>query len=166
MPILLAGSRRTNTPPSQAGVTLLELMMVITILALMAAFVAPPIGHWIDDWKLRGAAERIAQTIRYARVRALYEQRYYVLELRPRENRVRILEPTSGFAREFALPTAIQWGEEKAVPSTSVFRLILLPSGAVEQRTLWLWNSSGSTVRVHLNFLFGSSGVEISMERS
>ncbi len=166
MRILLAGSRRADAPRRQAGVTLLELMMVITILALMAAFVAPSIGHWIDDWKLRGAAERIAQTIRYARMRALYEQRYYLVELRPGNNSVRVLEPTSGFVREFALPTAIEWGEEKTVPSTSVFRLILPPSGAMEQRTLWLWNTSGALVRIRLNFLLGSSGVEISRERS
>lgn len=166
MRISLAGSKSTGTAGKPAGVTLLELILVITILSLVAALVTPGIGHWIDDWRLRGAAERIAQTIRYARMSALYEQRYYLVELHPEDNRVRMLESSTGFLREYALPSTIRWGEEKAPSSASVFRLLLPPSGAVEERTLWLRNVSGTTIRIHLNFLLGSAEVEISKERS
>ncbi len=144
--------------------TLLELVMVITILSLMVGLVAPQIGHWIDDWKLRSASERIAQTIRYARVRALYEQHYYLVELHPGKNRVRVLEPASDFVREYALPSGIQVEEEDKAASSSVLRLLLPPSGAVEEKTLWLRNRRGSRVKIHLDFLLGTPRIEIARQ--
>ena len=72
------------TPRSQeAGVTLLELVIVLAILALAVSLVAPRFGNWSDEWTLRSAAERVAQTVRYARTRALFEQSYYVVEIEP-----------------------------------------------------------------------------------
>ena len=70
----LAGNSGRQRKAREAGVTLLELVVVITLLSLMVGLVAPRFGHWLDDWKLRKAAERLAQTLRYARTRALYER--------------------------------------------------------------------------------------------
>lgn len=145
----------------EAGITLLEMVVVLTILALLVGLVGPSIGHWADDWKVRGAAERVAQTIRYARTRAVFEQRTYLVELDPRENRVRVLEPASGFNREYTLPPEIRWGEERGSSSPSALRLILSPSGAVEERTLWLWNRRGTAMRVRMDFLMGGDEVEV-----
>ena len=56
--------------------TLLELVIVLAILSLAVSLVAPRFGNWSDEWTLRGAAERVAQTVRYAHTRALFEQSY------------------------------------------------------------------------------------------
>jgi type II secretion system protein H len=162
----LAGNSARGARQSQAGFTLLELVVVLSILALLAGLVLPGVGRWVDDWKLRGAAERVAQTIRYARTRALYEQRTYLVELDPSENRVRVLEPNSGFNREYNLPREIHWGEERDSSSSSVLRLILSPGGTVEERTLWLWNPRGTMMKVHMDFLVGGAGVEVARQAS
>lgn len=162
---------RRGKPPvprlaGQAGVTLLELVIALTILALLAGLAAPTLGHWLDDWKLRGAAERVAQTLRYARTRALFEQRYYVVELRREVPQVRVLEPSSDFIREYALPEEVEWVEEEASPAPETVRLLFPPSGAVEQRDLWLRNTRGSRVRIHVNFLLGTPEVKFSRRGS
>jgi Tfp pilus assembly protein FimT len=147
---------------AEAGITLLELVIVIALLSLMAGIVAPRSARWIDNWRLRSAAERIAQTIRYARVRALYERRYYLVEIRPGQHLVRVGEPVSGFVRQWSLPADVQVAEEddNSVPPP-VLRLLLSPSGALEERTLWLRNRLGRKIRLHVDFLLGTAGAEV-----
>jgi prepilin-type N-terminal cleavage/methylation domain-containing protein len=162
--------RRCQPPAAgwagQAGVTLLELVIALTILALLVGLAAPTLGHWLDDWKLREAAERVAQTLRYARTRALFEQRYYVVELRREAPQVRVLEPSSDFVREYALPQEVEWVEADASLAPGTIRLLFPPSGAVEQRDLWLRNTRGSRARIHVNFLLGTPEVEFSRRGS
>jgi general secretion pathway protein H len=164
-----AGNERRDSQRHAAGVTLLELLVVITILSLMAGLVVPRIGPWLDNWRLRSAAERIAQTVRYARTRALFEQHFYVVEILPEKNLVRILQPSSAFVREFALPEGIQVHtdvKEGASGAPEVIRFILPPSGEVEEKHLWLRNEQGQTIKVHFDFLAGSPGVEVAGQGS
>ncbi len=155
------GNKVDRGSQPQAGMTLLELVIVIALLSLMAGIVAPRTARWIDDWRLRSAAEHIAQTVRYAHVRALYERRYYLVEVRPGQHQVLVGEPVSGFVRQWALPSDVQVAEEDNPVPSPVLRLILPPSGAVEERTLWLRNRQGKKVKLHLDFLVGTAGVEV-----
>jgi prepilin-type N-terminal cleavage/methylation domain-containing protein len=141
-----AGNEAGAWKQQAAGVTLLELLVVITILSLMAGLALPRIGSWLDNWKLRSAADRITQTLRYARTRALFEQHFYVVEIVPGKRLVRVLQPNSGLVREFSLPEGI--------------RFILPPSGEVGERDLWLRNEQGKTLKIHCDFLVGKPGVE------
>lgn len=161
----IAGSRPHRWARPETGVTLLELLVVLTILSLMVSLVAPRVGRSVESWKLRSAAERVAQTLSYARTRALYEQRYYLVEIRSEGNLVRLLGPASGLVREYALPSDIRW-EEEGNPASPSMRLVFSPSGAVEERTLWLRNRQGDKVKIHLSFLLGSPGIEITRQGS
>ena len=164
MRTFLAGSEMRSAKRDASGLTLLELLVVITILSLMAGLVVPRIGPWLDNWKLRSAAERIAQTLRYARTRALFEQHYYVVEISPQKNMVRVLQLNSTFVREFSLPDGIQVQADEKQRASSVpeiVRFILPPSGEVEEKTLWLRNQEGKTVKIHLDFLLGGPGVQV-----
>lgn len=156
----LAGSRGCARGRREAGVTLLELLIVLSLLSLLLSLVAPRIGRSIDGWKLRSAAERVAQIAAYARARALFEQRYYLVEIDPTADRVRLLEPVSGFVREFTFPSDLRWEEEGNLAAQSRMRLIFPPSGAFEERTILLSNRRGNKMQVHLSFLFASPRVE------
>ncbi len=163
----LAGNKRRDSKENAAGMTLLELLVVITILSLMAGLVAPRIGSWLDIWRLRSAADRITQTLRYARTRALFEQHFYVVEILPGKRLVRVLQPNSGTVQEFSLPDGIQVeADEKpgALGAPEVIRFILPPSGEVEERNLWLRNAQGKTLKIHFDFLLGKPGVESAEE--
>jgi len=166
MRISRVGNKRRGPARGEAGVTLLELLVVLALMALLVGLVAPGFGRATDNWRLRRAAESVAQILRYARTRALYDQRYYVVEIRPAENRVRLLGTTppgqagSGVIREYLLPADMRCGEEGAA-TASVTYLVFSPSGAVEERTLWLRNRQGRLVQIHLSFLLGGPGVEV-----
>jgi prepilin-type N-terminal cleavage/methylation domain-containing protein len=153
------GSEQHRRASREDGVTLLELIVVMIILSLMLGLVAPRFGVWMDNWKLRTAAERIAQTLRDARNRAVYEQRYYVVVIEPGGSqgdtplRVRMIEPASGWIHEYTLPAGITVVEDQETRPDAVFRLTAYPSGGMEERTLRLRNSRGHEVDVHINFL-------------
>ena len=162
--MLSVGNSRRRLKRQAAGMTLLELVVVITILSLMAGLVAPHLGPWLEAWKLRSSAERVAQTFRYARSRALFEQHFYVVEILPQQNLVRLLQPDSTVIREFYLPEGIQITsdeEERTLRTREFVSFIFPPSGEVEEKNLWLRNSEGRTVKIHLDFLLGSPGVQI-----
>jgi len=155
----LVGNEGRHPRWQEAGVTLLELVIVLAILSLAASLVAPRFGNWSDEWTLRSAAERVAQTVRYARTRALFEHSYYVVEIEPETRLVRVFNPTSGFLRGFALPRGVKVDDGED-PSPAVVRLLLPPSGVVEERNLWLSDRRGSKFRIHVDFLLGAPVVE------
>jgi general secretion pathway protein H len=162
----LAGNNAGRHPRSpEAGVTLLELVIVLAIIALTVSMVAPRFGNWTEEWALRSAAIRVAQTVRYARTRALFEQSYYVVEIEPSTRSVRVFNPASGFSRAYMLPrgVAIDDGED---PLPSVVRILFPPSGVVEERNLWLSDRRRSKYRVHVSFLIGSPVVEAVKQES
>jgi prepilin-type N-terminal cleavage/methylation domain-containing protein len=159
MRISSAGNDGRRRRPLEAGVTLLELVIVLAIISLAVSLVAPRFGNWSDEWTLRSAADRVAQTVRYARTRALFEQSYYVVEIAPAKHLVRVFNPDSGYLREFVLPRGVTVDDGERYPPP-VIRLLLPPSGVVEERNLWLTDRRGSKFRVHVNFMLGAPAVE------
>ena len=64
---------RSEVAPSaaSAGVTLLELLIVLSIMAIMAALVLPMFGGGVSTAELKGAARQVAAGLRLARSEAL-----------------------------------------------------------------------------------------------
>jgi prepilin-type N-terminal cleavage/methylation domain-containing protein len=56
---------------NKKGVTLLELIIVMVIIAVGAVLIAPNIGTWIPNYRLRGAARDIVSTMRVAQMKAV-----------------------------------------------------------------------------------------------
>jgi len=154
-----------HTAPGERGVTLLELVIVLALLSLAVALVLPRFGNWIDEWTLRSTAERLAQTVRDARTRALYEQGYYLLEINPAARRIRIVGVRSHFEKEFEIPAGIGVDDGEVQPP-SVVRLMFPPSGTVGDRTLTLRNRRGSSYSIHVDFLLGAPVVAASKKRA
>jgi general secretion pathway protein H len=56
---------------ASAGVTLLELLIVLSIMAIVAAMVLPMFGNGVSTAELKGAARQVAAGLRLARSEAL-----------------------------------------------------------------------------------------------
>ncbi len=86
------------------GVTLLELLIVLSIMAVVAAMVVPMFGSGVSTAELKGAARQVAAGLRLARSEALAtrQETRVVLDL---ERRTFKAEPE---LREHALPHAIE----------------------------------------------------------
>ena len=60
-----------NMNKSEAGFTLTELMIVISILGLIAVLAVPNIKGFLQTWKLNGETQELASTLRTARSAAV-----------------------------------------------------------------------------------------------
>jgi len=56
---------------NKKGVTLIELIVVMVIIGILAAFFAPNIGAWLPNLRLRSAARDIVSTMRTAQMKAV-----------------------------------------------------------------------------------------------
>jgi prepilin-type N-terminal cleavage/methylation domain-containing protein len=55
----------------QKGVTLIELAVVMAIVGIMALFVAPAIGEWLNNFHLRQEARERASDLQFAKMKAI-----------------------------------------------------------------------------------------------
>ena len=55
----------------EQGVTLIEIAVVLAIVAIMALFMAPAIGEWLDNFRIRQTARDISSTLQEAKMRAI-----------------------------------------------------------------------------------------------
>jgi prepilin-type N-terminal cleavage/methylation domain-containing protein len=53
------------------GVTLIELAVVMSIIAIMGVCLAPAIGEWLEDFRIRQAARDIVSNLQFAKMRAI-----------------------------------------------------------------------------------------------
>lgn len=65
---------RMTPLPRRRGVTLLEMMIVLTIMAFVAAIVLPMLGGGVSTAELKSAARELAAGLRYARGQAIVQR--------------------------------------------------------------------------------------------
>jgi len=56
---------------NKKGVTLIELIVVMVIIAIGAALIAPNIGAWLPNYRLRSATRDLVSTMRTAQMKAV-----------------------------------------------------------------------------------------------
>lgn len=55
----------------EGGITLIELVVVMSIIALMGVCLAPSIGEWLDNFRIRQSARDIVFTLQLAKMKAI-----------------------------------------------------------------------------------------------
>ena len=55
----------------EKGITLIEIAVVMAIMAIMGLFMAPAIGEWIDNYRIRQTARDISSTLQEAKMKAI-----------------------------------------------------------------------------------------------
>ncbi len=66
---------------NQKGLTLIELVVAVVIIAIMAGLLVPNIGAWLPNYRLRSAARDIASTMRTAQMKAVSNNISYRVNL-------------------------------------------------------------------------------------
>jgi Tfp pilus assembly protein FimT len=60
----------------EAGITLIELCVVMAIIAIMAVFMVPSIGEWVQNYRIKQAARNLASDLQTAKMQAISIHKY------------------------------------------------------------------------------------------
>jgi prepilin-type N-terminal cleavage/methylation domain-containing protein len=60
----------------ERGVTLIELAVVMAIVAIIALFMAPAFGAWLDNFRIRQAARELSSDFQFIKMKAINTGRY------------------------------------------------------------------------------------------
>ncbi|WP_255325688.1 MULTISPECIES: GspH/FimT family pseudopilin [unclassified Thioalkalivibrio] len=77
----ISASRITRRPQSSTGFTLIELIVVVSVLAIIATLAAPNLISLLDNRRLNGAAEAVLAELQFARSEAIMRSGEVTLEL-------------------------------------------------------------------------------------
>lgn len=147
---------------NQRGVTLLELMIVMVIIAIGAALTTPNIGGWLTSLRLRSATRDVVSMMRVAQIKAVSNNILY---------RVTFDTANNKYSLENSQDSGITWtreGEDQTLPSGVQFNTTLAGntatfnpnSTATAGGNIILNNTKGSTKTVSLLALTGRIKIE------
>ncbi len=72
---------------SKDGVTLIELLVIIALIGVISVLVAPEIGRFNSNYRVRSCATDLVQNMRAARAMAIKENRDYLIVFDPTNQR-------------------------------------------------------------------------------
>jgi prepilin-type N-terminal cleavage/methylation domain-containing protein len=98
---------------NRKGITLIELIVVMVIIAIGAVLIAPNIGAWLPNYRLRGATRDMVSTMRVAQMKAVSNNLRYQISFIGNNSYVLQYQNTGGgFDYDGAvqtLPTGVQF---------------------------------------------------------
>jgi prepilin-type N-terminal cleavage/methylation domain-containing protein len=141
--------------PRQAGVTLLEMLIVVTLIALVAGISYPSIASGLDSLRLRSACDSTVAFLNTALDRADRRQQAVEIRISPGENLLTARSADNGFARELRLPENIAM----ANPSEPR-RFLLYPGGAIPAIQIELAARGGRRRKISVDPITGVSKSE------
>jgi prepilin-type N-terminal cleavage/methylation domain-containing protein len=133
------------------GVTLIELAVVMAIVAVMALFLAPPIGEWLDNYRIRQAARDIVSTLNLAKIRAIAGRLEYRVDFDVANNQYRLWVNDGGWVPD---PEGDILRTPRGVEITSagfsggVSRAKFNPTGTASNGTVIIVNDQGKQYNV------------------
>lgn len=129
----------------QSGVTLIEMLIVVTIIALLAGITYPSIASGIESLHLRSASDSIVAFLNTAIDRADRRQQAVEIRISPRENGLSARSADAAFARDLYLPPDV-----RMVNPAESKRFLLYPGGTVPAIAIELVSAGGRhrTVRI------------------
>ena len=151
----------------QRGLTLVELLVVVTIIALLAGISYPSVSAGVDSVRLRSATDSVASILNGAANRAERHQVPVEVAISRKDNTISLYSTEAGFTRELKMPDGVAIeavlpplpdGEQQEEEGPR--RLLLLPGGTVPAIGVQLANRHGAHRIVRLDPMTGFPRVE------
>ena len=155
MQILSAGATsRRGHYGSQSGVTLLELLIVMTLIALLAGVSYPSAAAGIESLRLRSVTDAVTSLLSTAVDRASRRQQVIEIWIAPKDNVVIARSPDLAFSRRLDLPESFRI--TSVLPAAQVDadeprRFLLYPGGVAPRIAVEIASSSGRKRWVSMN---------------
>lgn len=147
----------------QAGVTLLEMMIVVALVAVLAGLTFPAVSSGVDSLRLNGAAQSIVSYLDSAMNRAERRQQLMEISISPKENSVTLRSTEEGYVKTLALPdgvTIVEVLPEAPLDREGTRNFVLYPGGAVPRIGVRLVNRRGMRRMVSVDPITGVAQIQ------
>ena len=145
---------------SRKGLTLMELIIAMAIVALAAVLMVPNIGAWLPNYRLRSATRDIVSTMRLAQMKAVSTNVPYAVTFDEGNNSYIVqYQTTAGLKDDGALqmlPPGITMTVNFGGPNSAVFS----PNSTASPGNLRLQNSKGGQKTVTLSATTGKVKID------
>ena len=146
----------------EAGMSLVELIVVVTVIGIVAMVGLPSMQEWIDRYEVRTAATEIASAIQLQRMRAVSRNREFSILFDEKTGRYTLYDgqPSDGTqveARPRQLPRSTGFATTVTDPvSAPGDAIVCHPDGSLNDRsegtdTIYVGNSHGHLFEVSVN---------------
>jgi len=142
------------SPPTCAGFSLLELLLVLAIAGLMALVVAPSFTGTLESARLRGGTGEVRATLALARTLAVSEAKIRVVAFNLDVGEYGI----EGVGEKRLLPDGIRFSSVRLWGAESPRNISLIrfsPDGSADEAEIALSSRGGGTLRVGVDPLTG-----------
>ncbi len=160
--------------------TLLELLVVLVIISLISALVAPRIGGSLTNLELKTGAKRIAAALRYARSKAVSEKKTYAAYFDFDHNRLTIsreeqpanislFDDSAGDSESkekatevYDLPNEVSiqaTPDAEKNQSPSPYQIQFYPNGSSSGGSVLVANERGNSWTVDVDFITGTTSL-------
>lgn len=136
----------------EAGVTLMEMLIVVTIIGLMVGVSFPAVSSGVDSLRLSSGADSVATFLNAALNRAERRQQVMEVTVSKTENKLTMRSTEKGFLRELEMPTGVTVESEG--------RVFLYPGGTVPRISVQLANRKGQKRIVRVDPMTGVPEIE------
>lgn len=148
---------------AQRGITLLEMLIVLTIIALMVGVMYPNVAAGLESMRMRSATDSVAAFLTQGLLRAERTQEPVELLLHPGSNHMELQGARPGFQRELVLPDGVTvFRVYPALPGDPPEErsILFLPAANIPAVAIELLNQRGLHRLVRIDPLTGSPVVE------
>jgi prepilin-type N-terminal cleavage/methylation domain-containing protein len=149
---------------NRKGVTLIEMLVVVTIIGLLLAVVAPSFGSGIDSIRLNGAADSLVAFLNAAQNASEGRQTVVEVSIERAERRIITRSNSSVFNRTYQLPEGVSIAEVRPavanLPPDQPYRFLLLPGSGMPRINVVLENARGGALQVMMDPINGNPRIE------
>jgi prepilin-type N-terminal cleavage/methylation domain-containing protein len=122
----------------KAGVTLIEMLIVVAIVAVVAGVSFPSVASGLDNVRLRSAADSVTGFLNGAMSRVERKEQAIEIVVIPQERALMMYSSEPGFTRRLELPEGIKIAGEEAR------QFLLLPGGTPPAMGIDIYNQRGA----------------------
>ncbi|HKA01891.1 MAG TPA: prepilin-type N-terminal cleavage/methylation domain-containing protein [Candidatus Solibacter sp.] len=158
--------RETKRPT--AGITLLEMIVVVTIIALMVGLSFPSISAGLDSVRMSSATGAVASFLNTAVTHAQRRQQGVALVISPRDGVLEQYTNEPGYMKEYKLPDGIMIEAvlpDDGLPPGVPRHFMIMPGGTVPGIAIQLANRRDGHRLVKLDPMTGYPRVEAAAAR-
>ncbi len=154
---------------NRRGVTLIEMMVVVTILALLAAVSFPSVTTGVDSIRLASASDQVVSFLNSGLNRAERRQTALEVTILRQENALVLASVEPGYSKRLEMPEGIRiltvLPEDPVQDPDAPRRFLLLAGAAVPRFGVVLGNSRGQRRTVRVDPITGAPQIERWMEK-